>query len=222
MPMFQHSQNTAAYNSNFYDVTGNQTIYNSSADSDDKLLARLNPIERSLYIEECMEGTRTDVIALINDWIDDISSPNIFWLKGSPGAGKSAIAATMVARLRDTRRLGSYFFFKSGQDALGNPNNLWRTFAADGAEFDPHLRMKIIEVLKERRVDPAVPDIRAHFQHLIKEPLQTTVQSLSRYPVFVIDAIDESAMHEHHRRTLLDTLKRWADLPCKFKLLLTS
>ena len=75
-----------------------------------------------------MEGTHTNVIAKINGWIDDVDSPNIFWLKGSPGAGKSAILATMVAQLRAERCLGSYFFFKSGHDALGNPIGLWRTF----------------------------------------------------------------------------------------------
>ena len=168
-----------------------------------------------------MEGTRTNVIAKINNWIDDVHSRNIFWLKGSPGAGKSTISATMVAQLRAESRLGSYFFFKSGHDALGNPINLWRTFSSDLAMFDPHLRTKILEALKTRRVDPSVPDINAHFQHLIREPLQSTVRSLSKYPVFIIDAVDECATSEH-RKMFLETLKRWAELPCQLRLLLTS
>lgn len=169
-----------------------------------------------------MQGTRTDVIALINSWIDDINSPNIFWLKGAPGAGKSAIAATMVAQLRDRHRFGSRFFFKSGHDTLSNPIHLWRTFAADLAKFHPYLRTKIIEALKDQRVDPTEPDIKAHFQRLIKEPLQSAVQSLSRYPVLVIDAFDECATLEPHRRILLGTLKQWAEVPRQFKLLITS
>jgi hypothetical protein len=169
-----------------------------------------------------MQGTRSDVIALINGWMDDISSPNIFWLKGSPGAGKSAIAATMVSLLRNQRRLGSHFYFKSGDDRLSNPANLWRTFAADLSKFDPSLRTRIIEVLKDQRVDPAVPDIKAHFQCLIHEPLQSVVQSLSRYPVFVIDAFDECSTHGSHRKNLLDSFKRWAEFPCELKLLITS
>ena len=80
--------------------------------------------------------------------------------------------------------------------------------------------MKILEVLKERQVDPSVPDIKAHFQHLICEPLQSALHSLPRYPVFVIDAVDECATK--HRRMLLETLKRWAELPRQFKVLVTS
>jgi len=203
----------------FNDVAGNLN-YDSSA-SDDRLLANLNPISRTLYVGECMEGTRTNVIAKINDWLGDVDSPNIFWLKGSPGAGKSTISATMVAQLRAENRLGSYFFFKSGHDALGNPINLWRTFSADLAIFDTYLRMKILEALKERRVDPSVPDIKAHFQHLIRGPLESAFQSFSRHPVFIIDAVDECATPEH-RRILLETLKRWTELPCQLRLLVTS
>jgi hypothetical protein len=169
-----------------------------------------------------MQGTRTDVITTINRWIDDTNLPNIFWLKGSPGAGKSAIAATMVAQLRSTHRLGSHFFFRTGHDSLSNPSQLWRTFAADLAKFDPHLRTEILEVLKEQRVDPSAPDIKAHFQFLIQEPLQNVARILSRYPVFVIDAFDECAMQVPHRRILLDTLKHWVEVPCQYKLLITS
>jgi hypothetical protein len=195
----------------------------SPAANDDRLLlAQLNPIERSLYVEECMEGTRTDVIATINSWISDVNSRNIFWLKGSPGAGKSTIAATVVAQLRNDRRLGSHFFFRSGHDTLGSPHSLWRTFAADMAKFDPVLRIKILQALRELRVDPTTPNILAHFRHLIQEPLQNSVQSLSRYPVFVIDAVDECATNEPHRKILLDTLRKWTELPGEFKLLLTS
>jgi hypothetical protein len=169
-----------------------------------------------------MRGTRSDVISSINNWIDDVNSPNIFWLKGAPGAGKSAIAATMVSQLRGERRLGSHFFFKSGDESLSNPINLWRTFAADLAMFDPCLQTRIFDVLKDRRVDPTVPDIKAHFQHLIREPLQSTIHSLSRYPVFIIDALDECATYQPHRKILLDTLKQWVEFPRELKLLITS
>jgi len=168
-----------------------------------------------------MEVTRTNVIAKINDWLGDIDSRNIFWLKGSPGAGKSAISATMAAQLRAENRLGPYFFFESGHNTLGNPTSLCRTFSADLAMFHPYLRTKIVETLKELRVDPSVPDVKAHFQHLVREPLQSALQSLSEYPVFIIDGVDECATPEH-RRMLLETLKRWAELPHQFKLLVTS
>ena len=47
--------------------------------------------------ERCMPGTREDVLTLIKSWLDDLNGPNIFWLSGSPGSGKTTIASTVVA-----------------------------------------------------------------------------------------------------------------------------
>jgi DNA replication protein DnaC len=40
-------------------------------------------------------GTRKKVLQEIRDWADAADSPNILWLSGEPGAGKSAIAVTL-------------------------------------------------------------------------------------------------------------------------------
>jgi hypothetical protein len=165
-----------------------------------RLLSQLNPtVERSHYfVAKCMDGTRTDVMTEIQRWIENTDCPNIFWLKGSPGAGKSAIAATIGYQLRDAERLGSSFFLKSGHATLSDAVNVWRTVAFDLTKFDPNLETKIIDVLRRRRIDPSVPDIKGHFHYLIQEPLIGCLASLSRYPVVIIDAADECVTDGPH------------------------
>ena len=55
-----------------------------------------------------MPGTREDVLTLIKTWLDDLSAPNIFWLSGSPGSGKTKIASTVVS---DFHCFSGQFFF---------------------------------------------------------------------------------------------------------------
>ena len=38
-----------------------------------------------------MEGTRKGVFKEIDGWINDFGAPNVLWVSGCPGSGKSAI-----------------------------------------------------------------------------------------------------------------------------------
>ncbi|KAJ7873058.1 hypothetical protein B0H14DRAFT_2313272, partial [Mycena olivaceomarginata] len=60
----------------------------------------------------CMHGTRLDILRSIHDWANNLDGPNVFWLHGYPGTGKSAIAITVAAQLLESGRLASSFFFK--------------------------------------------------------------------------------------------------------------
>src|ERR1700729_2522609 len=107
----------------------NFTSYN------DPVLAALNPVTSS-YVQPCMPGTRQWMIDHIHDWLRDHQAPNILWLSGSPGAGKSAIASTLVSNLQEAGRLGSSFFCKRDDIALSEPAACWRTIAFYLARYD--------------------------------------------------------------------------------------
>jgi hypothetical protein len=66
--------------------------------------------------------------------------------------------------------LGSSFFFKRGDIALGDPAALWRTVAFNLAQKDSFFAERLIENLKERRVDPVRADIATHFKYSINDP----------------------------------------------------
>jgi len=165
---------------------------------------------------------RKDILEAIFDWIDHSSNHNILWLSGSPGAGKSAIASRVVSELTERRRLGSSFFFKSGDAYRGNPASFWRTVAFSIAKFDSTFRKTIVPVLKDGRAGASQDDVELHLKYLIetpllKDPKSTPIKSF----VVVLDALDEAGTSVD-RQVLLNTLVKWSRLSPAFKLLVTS
>jgi hypothetical protein len=142
---------------------------------------------------------------------------------GSPGAGKSTIAASVIFDLYERRRLASSFAFKHSNASLSDPRVVWRTVAYDLARFHPSVKDSLIGVLKG--VDPS-RDFALQFQRLIAEPLMKNQgELLSNPPVVVLDALDECGSEpsqSDERRRLLETLTQWRSLPRTFKLVVTS
>ncbi|RXW24196.1 hypothetical protein EST38_g1638 [Candolleomyces aberdarensis] len=197
---------------------------------DDQILQELKPkgIELNTRpVAECMKGTRTDVLFSIDDWIDDVQAPNILWVRGFPGVGKSSIAATVTSNLRRLNRLGSRFIFQREKATVSTPNILWRSVAFDLARLYPSVRRVIVERLKEDEVDVETCNVKSLFRELIEEPLEECdFIPPGRLPVIVVDALDECGGRDGrrsiNREGLLQTLKRWATLPSRFKLIVTS
>jgi len=174
--------------------------------------------------EECMEGTREDILEAIDDWISDLdAAQNILWLKGYPGVGKSTVASSVVERLRASKRLGSYLFFQRGKAAAQTSDALWRSVAFDLSQRYPTVRKHLIKKLAEDRDVPTTPDLNKLFCQIIQEPL---VDSDGILPVIVIDALDEcgglDGRHSRHRQRALSTLSTWSKLPRRFKIVVTS
>jgi hypothetical protein len=150
----------------FNDVGGNLTVFNNSTNSleEEKILAVLNPAiaERRGYdVPGCMEGTRGGLFEEINGWLDDFGAPNVLWISGSPGSGKSAVASSLVSELIKRRQLASHFFCKRDHDRLGDPAVLWRTVAYDLARFNPDVKASLLELLT--KADFRDADILLHF-----------------------------------------------------------
>ncbi|EGO20134.1 hypothetical protein SERLADRAFT_477452 [Serpula lacrymans var. lacrymans S7.9] len=125
------------------------------------------------------------------------------------------------------RLLGGFFSFRRDDAALSNPTALWRTIADQIAKFDPMFKSIIIKTLKDNLVDPQRPNIHDHFDSLIVESINAYFkedQQDQRYPVFVVDALDEcgESSEEPQRKALLETLTEWSSLSKMFKLIITS
>jgi len=116
-----------AHHSTFNHVGRDQYItYTNQTSEAKEILARLKPVERGwYYVPPCMKGTREEIFEEIDQWLNDRDAPNILWLSGSPGAGKSTIASTLVSKLTERRQLGSRFFFKRGDITLSDPASVW-------------------------------------------------------------------------------------------------
>ena len=65
----------------------------------DDLVRALGENKLSLR-KPCMEGTRRSILQEIENEIQNVDGHNVIWIRGSPGVGKSALAASIAARLR--------------------------------------------------------------------------------------------------------------------------
>jgi NACHT domain len=196
---------------------------------DHTLLTDLKPadLECGPHVGECLEGTRLDLLERIKAWTTDFNAPNILWLKGHPGVGKSTIATSMVEHLSTMKRLGSRFFFQRQKANVMTSNALWRTVAYDLARMHPSIRKAIVTKLKEGVLSLTTVNIDKLFLHLIREPLIESGSNLEEVPpVVVIDALDEcgglEGQYSADRKALLRTFTSWSRLPVKFKLIVTS
>jgi hypothetical protein len=239
-----HRGHVTAIGQNQYNIYMQLADFTTKTE-EDLVLARLNPIE-SPYIHPCMPGTRQWMIDKIHDWMGNHHGPNILWLSGSPGAGKSAIASTLVSTLQEAGQLGSSFFCKRDDIALSDPAACWRTIAFDLAQYDPIIAHRIVENIKGKRVDPRRADIESHYQYMIDDPLRelwrrhlevlTNLQTNMEVDdevnkrgtpliAVVVDALDECGSDSSQyaqRQTFINTITKWSRLPKPFKLIVTS
>jgi hypothetical protein len=174
-----------------------------------------------------MKGTRQDIFSKIDKWLNDFDAPNILWIKGHPGAGKSAIASSLVDRLVQLRRLGSSFFFQRDNAATITPNALWRMVSFDLSRQYPSVKRNVVDKLRADEIRPTTSNTENLFQHYISDPLLASGDiPVGRLPVIVVDALDECGGLEGQtsaqRKTLMKTIDSWSNLPTNFKLVVTS
>ncbi|KIM24767.1 hypothetical protein M408DRAFT_45879, partial [Serendipita vermifera MAFF 305830] len=175
----------------------------------------------------CLEGTRQYILEKIRIWATDLQAPNILWINGDSGVGKSAIASTIVEELRLSNRLGSSFFFRWERAGVMTPNALWRTVAYGLAQRYPDIRGHLVTALTINGDLPEIADVDALFRQLVYEPLMKSDRiPAEKLPVIVLDAVDEcgglDGQRSDSRKALIQTLRRWSELPAGFKLIITS
>ena len=186
-----------------------------------KLRDLLNPSPCEESVARCMDGTRVNILKQVHDWVADDEAPNILWLKGSPGAGKSAIATSVVASLGQRR--GPSFFFKRDRDDLNNPRHLWPTIAYDLALAHRAFRQRITGTMNTRGLEPGRISVEDQFKYLIEESAAACIKGPS--PVVVLDGLDECRSDGDlsvHWKSLLGTIKKWSSVSKDFKLVVTS
>ena len=175
----------------------------------------------------CMGGTRTTILQEIENEIENVNAPNVIWIRGSPGVGKSALAASIANWLMDRKRHVIQFRFDRTQSSV-TTIALWRTVACDLARLFPSLRQHLAQGDQGHNSS----DIDRLFKLLIEVPLSALDDAIrrERLPVIVIDALDECGGLRHDAsgkedfQSLLHTLKRWTQVDHlkRFKLVITS
>ena len=177
--------------------------------------------------DPCMEGTRNDILDKIESELKRIDGPNVIWIRGSPGVGKSTLAASVSIRLQKQNRQVIWFRFDRTESSTITTDALWRFVAHDLA----HLYPSVCRLIPNDNQMPILSDIDQLFKSLIETPLSTLGDvPHEELPVIVIDGLDECGGHRYDSsgqrdyEALLRTLKHWVEVDHlkKFKLVITS
>jgi hypothetical protein len=113
----------------------------------------------------------------------------IFWINGSPGTGKTAIAYTVAEECKKRGILGASFFCSHDDTECSDSGLIFTTIAYQLGIFSPQFKAEVSRVMVSR------PDIRYasisyQLELLIVNPLRSLAGSI-RPCVVVIDALDE-------------------------------
>lgn len=167
----------------------------------------------------CLDSTRKELLSEITAWFDDLDEPNVLWLSGAPGSGKTAIAWSLIAELEKQQRSAGDFFFRLYQHA---PYQLWRTMAYKMAKFHPAIKHEVYKAVT-REEGVLLDDVQWTFDNLVAAPLKALdARLLNRGPVLLIDGIEQCSQWYTNWQTAIDTLPQWLSLPRHCKLIITS
>ncbi|KAK6499548.1 hypothetical protein TWF506_004177 [Arthrobotrys conoides] len=159
------------------------------------------------YEPECLQGTRTDLLEQITQWVENPSGKCIFWMSGMAGTGKSTISRTVARSLQARHQLGASFFFRRGEADRSTGRLFFTTIACQLANQLTDLGSSIVKAVED---DPGISskNFAEQFDKLIFRPLAAlkSVSDNSRETlVLLIDALDEC--------------QRTADIPIIIRLL---
>ncbi|KAG2346199.1 hypothetical protein BDR05DRAFT_959801 [Suillus weaverae] len=167
----------------------------------------------------CLEGTREGILTEIKSWINNTGEnvPPVFWLSGTAGKGKSAIAHTIANWFHVSGRLGACFCFTCTENR--HHEKIVTTIARDLADGNLILRREIAHVVRNDNELRHTQDITRQWQKLIIEPIGNASLTITRPILIVIDALDESGAaksREQILRLLAGTSDTSSSQPTKF------
>ncbi|KIK56951.1 hypothetical protein GYMLUDRAFT_1012462, partial [Collybiopsis luxurians FD-317 M1] len=190
-------------------------------------LKKLNPDRKALLDSDkiCLKDTRVEIIQKISQWIHSTKTnvPQTFFLYGTAGTGKSAIAHTIGNKCREEDCLGSFFHFDKTFSMEQTPSKAIKSIAFNLAMYVPEFGAGLVEILDK---DPYVlisPSLKEQWQSLILKPAQLVPQS--RPVVIIIDALDECGPHidgDPRMKFFSILMDGIHELPHNFRVLVTS
>ena len=187
---------------------------------------------RAGHVARCDPGTRLEVIAQIEQWLNGSDKRAICWLSGPAGYGKSAVAQTIAERYAAKGRLLGSFFFLRGAGERSHISRLISTLAHQMSLSLPAVKPLLKKALRDEpaMLGPSV-SLAHQFQKLIIEPIYSTTSKvlvfslLAKQKIFVIDALDEcndKAEMAAFIDLLLNAFPGRSYLYLPFRILLTS
>lgn len=166
----------------------------------------------------CLENTRVDVRNELTSHLLSDTLPNVLWLHGVAGSGKSTVATTIAEDFNASSRLGAYMFF---QRQKSNPGAFVRTLAYKLSMYDPAIASRVEKALESNNYND-LATASTQFTNLLLTPLRTVAEEIQGPIVIILDALDECGSRGT-RQKLMDVLQKvLPQLPSCFRFLITS
>jgi len=173
--------------------------------------------------KKCLPGTRGSILDELISWIDSPDgdeTPQVLFLTAMAGFGKSAIAHTIAHHFDGLHRLGSSYCFDQADQVNRSIKYLFSTISRDISGLDKHWLSALCSIVSENQALCPTESIGEQFDNFIVKPAKYLANVGP--VVIVIDALDESGSL-NERKPLLDILvKRAAELPKNFRVLVTT
>lgn len=140
--------------------------------------------------EDCLTGTRTELLQQVLEWGSSPQGKCLFWLNGMAGTGKSTVSRTVARHFKEKGILGASFFFKRGEGDRGNAKRFFPTIAKSLSTAILQIAPGISAAITE---DPDIREksLREQFRRLILQRLCGLDESSRSQWVVVVDALDE-------------------------------
>ncbi|CAE7063098.1 unnamed protein product [Rhizoctonia solani] len=167
----------------------------------------------------CTEGTRTTVLADLEDWLYDPTALPIYWMNGMAGTGKTTIMSTFCKRAEHPKLLAASFFCTRSSAECRDVTRIVPTIAYQLAQYSIPFRSHLCQILGQN-LDTGSKNLLKQFEQLLLEPLKQSKDSLPEHLVVVIDALDECENRAGVELILDILLRSVAEVPLKF--LITS
>ncbi|CAE6477530.1 unnamed protein product [Rhizoctonia solani] len=187
-------------------------------------LEALKPVEAATFDSalsstvnrrKCTEGTRTQILSNLDNWLVDSDMPTVYWMNGMAGTGKTTIACTFSERLEHRERLAASFFCTRASVDCRDVVRIVPTIAYQLARYSIPFQSALYEILG-KEPNAGSKHAEKQFERLLRDPLQKAKDAMPDNLVVVIDALDECSDHAGVE-TILDMLLRYAkDLPLRF------
>jgi hypothetical protein len=181
--------------------------------------------------KRCLPGTRKDILSEIQDWVDNTGEDmqRVFWLSGTAGKGKSAIAHTIANWFHERGRPVACFCFDRTQEAERRHDKIFTTIARDLADRDPIIRRTLASVVRDDNELRHTKDIRRQWEQFILGPMDAVSKAVDAPVLIVVDALDESGDARSREQILrvlagkLDTFSsELMEFPANVHILVTS
>jgi hypothetical protein len=163
-----------------------------------------------------MKGTRLAVLDEARKWAVDDDAPQIFWLNGVAGSGKSTVAKQLAEEWKTKGCLAGRFFFSRDAEETRSPKLFFSTIAQQGLSHLGPTAQTVVALGIRKLRDPVSATLEEQCSDIFDAPLQV----IEKNTVLVLDALDEceSRTCQQLLRILLPLLP---NLP-RLKIFLTS